>query len=49
MTMGTSLEGQWLGLCATIAGVMCSIPGWATGSPHAMRYGQKKKDMTMEW
>ena len=42
-TPGTSLAVQWLGLCASVAGGMGSIPGQGTKIPHATRYGQKKK------
>ena len=33
--MGTSLEVQWLGLCASTAGGTGSIPGWEAKIPHA--------------
>ena len=35
--IGTSLAVQWLGLCASTAGGMGSIPGWGTKIPHAMQ------------
>ena len=41
-TRGTSLVVQWLGLWASNAGGMGSIPGWGTKIPHAARRGQKK-------
>ena len=34
---------QWLGLCASSAGGMGSIPGWGTKIPHATWHGQKTK------
>ena len=34
---------QWLGLCASAAGGMGSIPGWGTKIPHAARHSQEKK------
>ena len=37
--MGTSLEVQGLGLCASTAGDMGSIPGQRTKIPHAMGHG----------
>ena len=40
--MGTSLEVQWLRLCASNAGGMGSITGQGTKIPHAVRRGQKK-------
>ena len=41
-TKGTSLEVQWLRLCASIAGGTVSIPGWGTEIPHAVWCGPKK-------
>ena len=38
-----SLAVQWLGLRASTAGGMGSIPGWGTKNPQAVRCGQKKK------
>ena len=42
--IGTSLAVQWLGLCASTAGGAGSIPGWGTKIPHAVWYGQNKKE-----
>ena len=39
----TSLEVQWLGLHASIAGDKGSIPGRGTQIPHATQHGQKEK------
>ena len=39
---GTSLVIQWLGLCASTAGGMGSIPSQGIGIPHASKWGQKK-------
>ena len=41
---GSSLEVQWLGLCAPTAGGMGSIPGHGTKIPQAAWRGQKKKN-----
>ena len=45
--MGTSLVAQWLGLCASKAGGVCSIPGWGTKITHvswlSQKIGKKKK------
>ena len=41
--LGTSLAVQWLGLCASTAGVMGSIPGRRTKISEAARRSQKKK------
>ena len=41
--LGTCLAGQWLGLHASIAGCMFSIPGRGTKILHAAWRGQKKK------
>ena len=41
--MGTSLVDQWLGLCASKAGGVCSIPGWETKISHASWLSKKKK------
>ena len=38
---GTSLLVQWLGLHASTAGGMGSIPGWGTKVPCAVWHGQK--------
>ena len=38
---GNSLLAQWLGLCASAAGGMGSIPGEGTKIPQAMQHGQK--------
>ena len=35
---------QWLGLHASTAGGMGSIPGWETKIPHAKQGSQKKKE-----
>ena len=40
---GNSLVVQWLGLRASTAWGMGSIPGWVTKIPQATRCGQKKK------
>ena len=42
---GTSLAVQWLGLWASNAGGVGSIPGWRTTIPHAAWSGQKSKKM----
>ena len=42
-TQGTSLAVQWLGLHASTAGGVGSIPGQGTKIPHASQCGQKKK------
>ena len=42
--VGNSLVVQWLGLCASTAGDMGSIPGQATNVPHAAQCGQKRKE-----
>ena len=39
---GISLAVQWLGLCASTAGGVGSIPGQGTKIPHAAERGQKK-------
>ena len=44
MFIGISLVVQWLGLCASTAGGMGSIPGGGTKIPHAPWYGQKQKE-----
>ena len=36
------MEVQWLGLCASTAGDMGSIPGQGTKIPHAVWHGQKQ-------
>ena len=36
------MEVQWLGLCASTAGGMGSIPGQGTKIPHAVWHGQKQ-------
>ena len=40
---GNSLVVQWLGLCASTAGGMGSIPDRRTEIPQAAQHGQKKK------
>ena len=40
---GTSLTIQWLGLHASNAGGVGSIPGWGTKIPHAVQHGQRKE------
>ena len=40
---GNSLVVQWLGLRASTAGSMRSVPGWGTKILQAMWYDQKKK------
>ena len=40
---GMSLMVQWLGLCASTAGGVGSIPGQGTKILKAMQHGQKKK------
>ena len=40
---GNSLVVQRLGLCASTAGGIGSIPGWETNILHATRPGQKKE------
>ena len=40
--LGTSLAVQWLGLSASTAGGMGSIPRWGTKIPHAGWRGQNK-------
>ena len=39
---GTSLEAQWSRLCASNAGSMDSVHGWATKIPHTTWHSQKK-------
>ena len=39
----TSLEVQWLRICASIAGGTGSIPGQGTKIPRAARRGQKRE------
>ena len=41
--LGTPLVVQWLGLCASNAAGMGSIPGWGTKVPHAALCGQNNK------
>ena len=41
--IGNPLAVQCLGLGASIAGGMGSIPGWGTKIPHAVGHGQKNK------
>ena len=41
---GSSLAVQWLGLHASIAGGMGSIPGWGTKIPQALRHSQKNRN-----
>ena len=41
--LGSSLAIQWLGLCASTARGLGSIPGWGTKIPKAVRHSQKKK------
>ena len=43
--LGTSLEVQWLGLHASNAGGMGSIPGQGTKTLHAARHGQKYRKL----
>ena len=38
-----SLVVQWLGLRASTAGGMDSIPGWGTKILHTVQHGKKKK------
>ena len=45
--LGTSLVVQWLGLCASTAGDMGSIPGRGTKIPQAMWHGQDVKNKKM--
>ena len=40
----TSLAGQWLRLCASIAGGTGSIPAQGNKIPHAMRHSKRKKE-----
>ena len=40
---GTSLQVQWLKLCASNAGDLCLISGWGTKIPHAWWHSQGKK------
>ena len=40
--VSSSLAVQWLGLCASTAGGMGSIPGQETKIPHATPCGQNK-------
>ena len=42
-TLGTSLTVQWLGLRASTAGGVGSIPGWGTRIPHATWCGRRKE------
>ena len=42
-TEGISLAVQWLGLLASTAGGMGSIPGWGTKVLHAAQCSQKNK------
>ena len=46
VTLGTSLEVQWLGLDASTAGGTGSIPGQGTKMPHAAQHGQTKPNKT---
>ena len=46
--MGTSLAVQWLGLHASTAGGVGSIPGWGLGS-HMLRGEAKKKKPNKLW
>ena len=41
--LGNSLVVQWLGLHASTAGGIGSIPGWETNNLHATRHGKKRK------
>ena len=47
--VGTSLAVQWLKLHASTAGDVGLIPSWGTKIPHAMRHGQKKKEINNVW
>ena len=42
VSWGTSLVVEWLRLCALRVG---SVPGGGTKIPHAVQWGQKKKDI----
>ena len=39
--LGNSLVIQWLGLHASTAGGIGSVPGWGTKIPHALWHSQK--------
>ena len=41
--LGTPVVVRWLGLCASNAGGMGSIPGWGTKVPYAELCGQNNK------
>ena len=43
MASWTSLVGQWLGLCASSAGGLVSIPGWGIKIPDTKQSDKKKK------
>ena len=38
--------GQWLGLCASSAGGLGSIPGWGIKIPDTKQSDKKKKELT---
>ena len=46
--VGTSLEVQWLGLRASTAGGMGSIPSWGAKIPQAARCGSGRKGLVYE-
>ena len=48
LSTGTSLVVQWLGLCASTAEGMASIPGLGTKIPHAVRCSRKKKKIQLK-
>ena len=45
LLLGTSLEVQWLKLCASNAEGVGSIPGRGTKIPHATYHGQEKEKL----
>ena len=45
LRLGTSLAVQWLGLHASTAESLRSIPGWDTEIPQALRCSQKKNEI----
>ena len=48
MDSGTSLAGRWLGLHASTAGVVGSIPGQGTRILHVALLGKKKKEFWIQ-
>ena len=46
MASWTSLVGQWLGLCASSAGGLVSIPGWGIKIPDTKQSNKIKKKIS---